>query len=72
MEILGHDLVANNGIKVAKKYYCYFCDYNCSKIYNWNKHLNTAKHKQQILGNNLISESGTQTSCKNMTKSSEM
>jgi hypothetical protein len=31
--------------KVAIKYFCEKCDYNTSKIYDWNKHLTTAKHK---------------------------
>jgi len=34
------------------KYICLTCDYKCSKKYNWEKHLNTDKHK------NAIQESG--------------
>ena len=34
------------------KYMCLTCDYKCSKKYNWEKHLNTDKHK------NAIGESG--------------
>jgi hypothetical protein len=58
MEILGNDLVAESGKKVAKKYYCEKCDYECYKLYNWNKHLDTAKHNQEIFGNDFVAESG--------------
>ena len=58
MEILGNDLVAKSGKKVAKIYYCKKCDYECSKLYNWNKHLDTAKHNQEINGNDLVAKNG--------------
>ena len=35
--------------KNAEKYYCENCDYKCSKLSNYNKHLSTRKH--QILTN---------------------
>ena len=47
MATLGNSLVAKNSIKVAKNYYCEKCHYTCSKIYNWKKHLDTAKHCQE-------------------------
>ena len=31
--------------KVATKFSCIDCDYHTSKIFNWNKHLSTRKHK---------------------------
>ena len=33
--------------KVAKKYSCKKCDYECSNKYNFNKHLSTTKHKMK-------------------------
>ena len=43
--------------KVANNYYCEKCDYICSKLYNWNKHLDTAKHIQETNGNDLVAKS---------------
>ena len=43
--------------KVANNYYCEKCDYTCSKLYNWNKHLDTAKHIQETNGNDLVAKS---------------
>ena len=60
METLGNDLVAKSGTKVANNYYCEKCDYECYKIYNWKKHLDTAKHIQEINGNDLVAKSGKQ------------
>ena len=34
--------------KVAKIFYCEKCDYKCSKKFNYEKHLNTKKHKRAI------------------------
>ena len=51
METLGNDLVAKSGKKWQTDYYCEKCDYKCSKIYNWKKHLLTAKHGQEMVGN---------------------
>jgi len=34
-------------------YTCDLCDYKCSKKYNWNKHLLTAKHKSATFSNIL-------------------
>ena len=32
--------------KNAKKYVCEKCDFKCSKLSNWNIHINTLKHKK--------------------------
>jgi hypothetical protein len=32
----------------TQQYFCEKCDYNCSKKYNWNKHLSTSKHINKI------------------------
>ena len=58
METLGNDLVAKSGKKWQTDYYCEKCDYKCSKIYNWKKHLLTAKHGQEMVGNDLVAKSG--------------
>jgi hypothetical protein len=58
METLGNDLVAKSGKKWQPDYYCEKCDYKCSKIYNWKKHLLTAKHGQETIGNDLVAKSG--------------
>ncbi len=34
--------------KVATKFYCEICDYECSRKNNFDKHLLTAKHKKQL------------------------
>jgi hypothetical protein len=47
MEILGNNLVAKNG---TKNYFCEKCNYKCSKKYNWEKHLMTAKHTMEMYG----------------------
>jgi len=52
---LGDSLVAKNG---SKKYYCQKCDYSCSKKYNWEKHLLTAKHLNENGGDNLVATNG--------------
>ena len=58
METLGNILVAKSGKKVANIFYCEKCDYTCCKLYNWKKHLVTAKHTQETNGNILETESG--------------
>ena len=58
MDTLGNILVAKSGSKVAQNYYCYSCDYECSKTYNWKKHLLTSKHLQETNGNILETQKG--------------
>ena len=58
METLGNILVAKSGKKVANNYYCEKCDYTCSKLYNWKKHLITSKHSTETNGNILETSSG--------------
>ena len=58
METLGNDLVAKSGKKMAQEYFCEKCDYKCSKIYNWKKHLLTAKHSMETLGNDFVAKKG--------------
>ena len=47
MITLGDKKVAKSG---TENLYCEKCDYNCSKIYNWNKHILTAKHCNETKG----------------------
>jgi len=71
METLGNDLVAKSGTKVANIYYCEKCDYECSKIYNWKKHLVTSKHNLETNGHDLVAKSGKKWqsySCEKCTK----
>ena len=70
METLGNNLVAKSGKKVANNYYCEKCDYKCSKLYNWKKHLDTSKHTQETNGSILEKQSGKkgQICCENCNK----
>lgn len=45
MEILGNKKGAK---KEEKGHYCEKCDFKCFKKYNWDRHLATAKHNQEI------------------------
>ena len=38
-------MLTKSSRKVAEKFHCKFCDYNTCKLFNWNKHLSTDKHK---------------------------
>ena len=70
METLGNNLVAKSGKKVAQNYYCEKCDYTCSKVYNWKKHIETSKHTQETNGSILEKQSGKkgQICCENCNK----
>ena len=63
METLGDKEVANIELH---KYQCDQCDYNCSKKYNWNKHLMTAKHQIATLGDKEVAKSSNQEQHDNM------
>ena len=54
METLGDKKVA----KVAHiQYYCEHCNYICSKKFNYDKHILTAKHKKVTLGDKMVAKS---------------
>ena len=38
-------MLTKSSQKVARNFNCEFCHYNTCKIYNWNKHILTHKHK---------------------------
>jgi hypothetical protein len=58
MATFSNNFVAFCGKKVANEYYCSFCDYICSKKYNWEKHLFTSKHLKSTNNNILATENG--------------
>ena len=50
MELLGND----NGAKTSTcEYYCNICDYKCFKKFNWDRHLSTSKHLEEIKWNKM-------------------
>jgi len=53
METLGNKKLQ----KSCKNYYCKFCDYNTERKSSYEKHINTAKHKEVAFGNDLESKS---------------
>jgi Txe/YoeB family toxin of Txe-Axe toxin-antitoxin module len=44
METLGDILETKTSKKTCANYHCNVCDYICSKKYNWDRHITTAKH----------------------------
>ena len=55
METLGDAKVAKSSNKLFE---CEHCDYKCSKKYNWEKHLLTAKHKKVATGDTKVAFCG--------------
>ena len=53
MEIFGNNLGVKTSKNEQQNFYCKNCDYSCSRKYNWERHLITAKHQMEINGNNL-------------------
>jgi hypothetical protein len=58
METLGNDFVAFCGKKNTNNYHCELCHYICSKKYNWDKHVMTARHLKEVEGNKMEIKSG--------------
>jgi hypothetical protein len=58
METLGNDFVAFCGKISTTEYHCDLCDYTCSKKYNWDKHITTARHLKEVEGNILEIKNG--------------
>jgi len=44
METLGDKKL----LKTSYNYYCQFCDYKCSKVFNWERHIITSKHTKRM------------------------
>lgn len=49
MTTKGLQEVAKSSPKVAQEYHCEKCDYSTSKLFNWNKHLETKKHNFDLM-----------------------
>jgi hypothetical protein len=49
----------NKSPKISKNKYCENCDYSCSKLSEWNKHISTQKHKKLTDTNEKISNPKT-------------
>jgi len=47
MEVFGDKKTSKN----IKKYICENCDFKCSKLGDWNRHISTSKHSQLTLAN---------------------
>jgi hypothetical protein len=58
METLGNNLGAKKGQKGHINYYCEKCHFTCCKKYSWERHIETSKHKQEINGSNLETQTG--------------
>jgi hypothetical protein len=58
MATLSNNLVAFCGKNGSNTYSCNYCDYTCSKKYNWDKHILTLKHTSAILSNEKMAKNG--------------
>ena len=47
-------LETNKSHKVAHNYECKYCNYVCSRKYDYNKHLSTRKHNMEIAGSKYV------------------
>jgi len=50
METVGDDLITEKGNISGSKYFCAKCDYKCSDLCSWDKHLLTASHNSVTVG----------------------
>ena len=55
--------------KNAEKYICEICNFKCSKLSNYNKHLSTAKHKKETLDTQKMPKNATSYVCSGCNKS---
>ena len=51
-------------IKASYKFSCEKCDFNCSRSYDWNRHLTTRKHKEKTSSRQVGSEKSVSTTLK--------
>jgi hypothetical protein len=58
METLGDKNPAFSGIKNPSKFYCEICDFVSSKKSHYREHLSTLKHKNTIVGDAQLTNSG--------------
>jgi len=52
METLGDKKL----LKTSYNYYCQCCDYKCSKVFNWDRHILTSKHKKRIAESQTVTK----------------
>jgi hypothetical protein len=48
METLGDELTSKTSKKEHIEFYCDLCDYRCFKKFNWDRHIKTSKHINEI------------------------
>ena len=48
METICDGLITEKGHISGSKYFCAKCDYKCSKLYSWDRHLLSSKHNLTI------------------------
>jgi len=53
----------NNCQKMPKTYFCEKCDFRCSKLSNWNKHILTSKHQTIQNNTKIIQKSADKYDC---------
>ena len=51
-------MITNDNEKTSRNFFCKFCDYKTSRLYNWDRHLLTPKHKM-VTGSARFSETKT-------------
>ena len=58
MATSGNNLGAKKGKKGQIKYTCSFCDFECFKKYDWERHILTLKHSMETNGNQMETKKG--------------
>jgi len=53
MELFGNDLGPKKEQKEQSDFFCEKCNYKCFRRFNWDRHLLTTKHCQEINGNKM-------------------
>ena len=48
-------MIKSDKIKSSKNFHCSYCDYNTSRLSQYNRHIQTQKHKMIINGNPNLS-----------------
>ena len=54
--------------KMPNFYTCEVCDFKCTKLSNFKKHLTTRKHENRENGNKKMPKNATRFSCNNCNK----
>ncbi len=58
METIGDVLVTEKGNISGSKYFCAKCDYKCSDLCSWDRHLLTSKHNLVTVGDAIMGQKG--------------